>query len=85
MILKKSLISSGDVSISSEDPINHKSKSKLSLTSQPISLGKNAKINFTGGIEKTDKSGYSSSYSPSVKAKLKIKIPTKKQPKPKYT
>jgi hypothetical protein len=82
---KKSLISSGDVSVSSEDPINHKSKSKLSLTSKPIKLGKNAKIDFTGGIVKTDKSGYNSSYSPSVKAKLKINIPTKKQSKPKFT
>jgi hypothetical protein len=82
---KKSIISGGDLSMSSEDPISHKSKSKLSLSSKPIKLGKNAKINFTGGIIKTDKSGYDSSYSPSVKAKLKINIPTKKQSKPKFT
>lgn len=82
---KKSLISGGDVSMSSEDPVSHKSKSKISLTSKPIKLGKNAKINFTGGVVKTDKSGYNSSYSPSVKAKLKINIPTPKQSKPKFT
>ena len=82
---KKSLISGGDISVSSEDPISHKSKSKLSLSSKPINLGKNAKINFTGGVTKTDKSGYNSSYSPSIKAKLKIKIPTPKQSKPKFT
>ncbi len=81
----QSLISDGDISVSAEDPVSHKSKSKLSLSSKPIKLGKNAKINFTGGIVKTDKSGYNSSYSPSVKAKLKINIPTKKQSKPKFT
>ena len=56
------------------DPMSNKSKAHLTFESKPISLSKNIKLNFQGGVDMVSKVGYNTSYKPNIGVGLKFKL-----------